>query len=1272
MLRIEKVFIQGFKSFCDPTEVIFDAEGITAVVGPNGCGKSNVSDALSWVIGEQRAKALRGGKMEDVIFQGSRNRQPSGLAEVMLTLRVETSFEIRLQEKPEKEIATPSILAEKNEADLATEQEPPLAAPQPQPVAKSLAAKAFQAGEKITIARRLYRTGESEYEMNGRTCRLRDIQDLFAGTGLGAAHYAIIEQGRIGQVLSAKPLDRRSLIEEAAGISKFKMRQRSAELKLEAAQQNLSRVTDIIAEVERQQGTLKRQAAKARRYQRLRTEMRALTKAVLVGEYQQTQQFITELMAAREIISQQEAEVARVLQETDVTKQAALNLANQFDSQLTEDRAVAAETNLQIEKARQQQIYLQAQIASLSQRQQQASHDRTAINERSQLLTQERERLQNELRAIEEEINIEAARLSQVEKEYAEQSSQDQFTEKQLEVAQRNVTEMATQRERWSQLVRQFTEARERSQKTLNGLKAEQVRTTEQATKVKEEYEVAKERLRLTEEDHQQTLNELSQVRELLASKQVILKEQEVNLTALQKKLTEIEQRLKSLVELDDRRAYFSETIQAIIQEAKKKTNPNNFKIIGTLADFIKVSPEAEKLVEVGLKDELQYLLTPTFEDALKAIDFLKRGQHGRATFLVLNATPKSNAQEVSSEAPHQIIRLIDLLGLKPELRKIVQQALPRLSQTVVADQLDQAITASISTNGKGNSFLTPTGEFISAGHIISGGSFATQGSGILALKREIEELALQEETLTNQIYQKEEITLTLKTEVNHLNEQNQILDAHQRNIEKILVQQRATLSQLEREIERTASHSRVVEIEIQQAELEYTEFETKLSQATIESHKAGTLLTEAEAQAAAAGNAVVQVRQQAAERMQRLASRRADFAAKSEKRKGLQQDIRRLENEGEEISKRLSRLQMDDSEAETQTQNLQESLLKLSDDLATLVAEHQLQVTGISALADQLAREKEKLAVLESALTTGREEITALREKRAEIDIHHTKRLASLEHLEAACHAELGASLEVLVKQQSAEPDITEPTTIATFQPEETEEIDLSEPISFHTFSTDFDLATGKKQLEELRTKVESLGPVNLLALQELGEQEERLSFLLEQKADIEQAVTDTLSVITELKKRSRERFSDAFHQINRNFSEMFLELFGGGHGEMRLIDESDILESGIDIIAQPPGKRLQNVLLLSGGEKAMAALALIMGIFKYRPSPFCLLDEVDAPLDDVNIGRFADKILEMSQNTQFMVITHSKRTMEAAKTLYGVTMEDPGVSKLISVRLT
>src|SRR5262245_47184259 len=458
MLRIEKLFLQGFKSFCDPTDVVFDEKGITAVVGPNGCGKSNLAEALSWVIGEQRAKALRGGKMEDVIFQGSRNRSPSGMAEVILTMVVRETFEIRgdanqpetamLKEAEESleqadaafEASAPAATADDTLGENES-QDPPSAEqvspenldqqesgateettegiPQSgeQPESDSTQqgqlkkrrrqppqsmTRIFHEGERITIGRRLYRSGESEYEMNGRSCRLRDIQDLFAGTGLGAAHYAIIEQGRIGQVLSAKPLDRRALIEEAAGISKFKMRQHAAELKLEASKSNLSRITDILAEVERQQNSLKRQAARARRYQRLKQEMRDVMRAVYVVDYRAATQTIGQLESALGDVTARETHLAATAAEREAAQNEAARAARGSEEELNETREVVTGLELETERARQQQSYLTEQIQALGARSAQFVSDQAAIMERSQFIAQETTRLREELHRIEQ------------------------------------------------------------------------------------------------------------------------------------------------------------------------------------------------------------------------------------------------------------------------------------------------------------------------------------------------------------------------------------------------------------------------------------------------------------------------------------------------------------------------------------------------------------------------------------------------------------------------------------------------------------------------------------------------------------------------------------------------------------------------------------------------------------------------------------------------------------------------------------------------------
>ena len=594
MLRFEKLSLQGFKSFCDPTEVVFDEESITAVVGPNGCGKSNVADAISWVIGEQRAKALRGGKMEDVIFQGTRSRPPSGMAEVILTLVVQETFEVRGGAQPESEalkqaeesltqaeaavgaideaLASPEAEgdtgaeagaaqadqpeagqaepAPDSEAQQASQRKQPRRPPFKKPQSKD-APRVFQAGERITVGRRLYRTGESEYEMNGRACRLRDVQDLFAGTGLGAAHYAIIEQGRIGQVLSAKPLDRRSLIEEAAGISKFKMRQHAAELKLEASKQNLSRVTDIIAEIERQQNSLKRQASRARRYKRLRQEMRDLMRAVYVVDYRTTGKTLGEIETTLSEVSARESHLAATTAEREAAQDEAARAARAAEGALNETREVVTGLDLEAERARQQQSYLTEQIQSLGARSAQFVSDQAAITERSQFISQETARLREELRHIEQEINSESRTLADEENRHREQAQSDAQSERKLEEARKIVYDCVTNLERWRQLKRQFTESVDRCGARINGLAAEYERARTQAQAAQEQYAKLTEEAEIISIRQQEFAASMSEVSDRLAEMRRTREERQTRLTSLQHEMTGAEQRLKSLVEVE-------------------------------------------------------------------------------------------------------------------------------------------------------------------------------------------------------------------------------------------------------------------------------------------------------------------------------------------------------------------------------------------------------------------------------------------------------------------------------------------------------------------------------------------------------------------------------------------------------------------------------------------------------------------------------------------------------------------------------------------------
>jgi chromosome segregation protein len=656
-------------------------------------------------------------------------------------------------------------------------------------------------------------------------------------------------------------------------------------------------------------------------------------------------------------------------------------------------------------------------------------------------------------------------------------------------------------------------------------------------------------------------------------------------------------------------------------------------------------------------------------------------------------------------------------LGLRPEFSEAFKFALPSLANAQIVNDAGEAVSAAISQNGSAHAAMTlaRTGERVTGGRLITGGGGEGKGMGVLALKREIGELGDKLDVLAEQVAEIEAELNVIKARIADLEEDLRRLDAEQRQIEKQLAVEREKLDQLAREMERAATHIRVVEQETVLAEEERKDAEGKLQHAGAQAEEAEQLRAEAEAVVNAAQTELAELRRASEQRALELSRRRADFAAKTERRRGLSNDIRRLENESGDLTSRLERSRFEAIEAEEQSSTMQTTLVGVTEQLQTLAAEQQLRSAELEEKSAALAAARQGLEALDAQLRNAREASMQAREDRARIEIERAKLTSNLEHLIQACHAELGENIieicERLEQSRQAPevmdsrnesvgesnqhsphqlpptPSIAAPTALTALtadplsapgRPEDAEaaedEAALADDfeISFWQVPEDFDLESAKARLDELRAKIDALGPVNMMAIEELTEIEERFDFLSTQKTDIEKAIADTQAAIAEIKRRSRERFTEAFHAINANFKTMFVELFGGGQGEMKLIDETDVLESGIEIIAQPPGKRLQNVLLLSGGEKAMTAMALVLGIFKYRPSPFCLLDEVDAPLDEVNIGRFSDKVIEMSANTQFMIITHSKRTMEAARTLYGVTMEDPGVSKLISVKLS
>jgi chromosome segregation protein len=869
----------------------------------------------------------------------------------------------------------------------------------------------------------------------------------------------------------------------------------------------------------------------------------------------------------------------------------------------------------------------------------------------------------------------------------------------------------------------------DRAEQRITGLRAEEERTLAQAAANETEQNRLNQELADMESRQAQTTSLLAEtVREVGALRQTRVEHGEIHAN-LQRDLNATEHRLTSLIELDQRHAYFSDAVRLLLEPGTNE-DARRFTTLGTLADQINAAPGDEQMIEAVLRDELEYVLVPSFDDAFAAIDFLKSQGGGRATFVVTglhgseHPTPIINSdfseadpprrdehpfnhdenielasvpavepiESPSSEPPASMAEigcaLLPLLGLRREIAETFLHAFPLLASAPVVETSDQAMDRLLAANGGAASslFLTRTGERIAGGRIVSGGSATEKGSGVLALRREIGELRARLEEQQGTACEAGNRLQSLDETIKRFEAQRSVLDDALRNIEKELAVLREQSQQAERENQRIQMHLRVISQDTGNVAKELTEYRDKLAQAETETNSAIASHNSAEVEVSSTQEEVAELRLRAERRSQDIARQRAEYAAASERRRGLNNDITRLENESRDLDGRLQRSQLESVEADAAIRTLDESLKatrELVDELSGRLEVINGQVLERTAKLSEL---RDGLEALEQALRAAREAFAQAREERAQLELDRVRLTSALDHISDSCLHELNEKITDILERldrstetAGSEEGVDDQRRVepATSEGEDAEfgldgSAAADDDISFWRVPENFDLIEAKARLDELRVKIDALGPINMMALEELNEVEERFVFLSGQKADIEKAVSDTQAAIAEIRRRSRERFQEAFTAINANFSVMFQELFGGGRGEMRLIDESDVLESGIEIIAQPPGKRLQNVLLLSGGEKAMAAIALVLAIFKYRPSPFCILDEVDAPLDEVNIGRFADKVTEMSTNTQFVIITHSKRTMEAARALYGVTMEDPGVSKLISVRLT
>ena len=1272
MLKLRKVELVGFKSFCEKTQITFSGSGLTCIIGPNGCGKSNIVDAISWVLGEQSHKSLRAERMSDCIFNGTAKRPPLGLSEVTLTLidpELAEAAEFVLGTQP-SETATPGPVGVPDSAYGAaakpfntggtedTEQGAENADPADGDAALEAQAegegskepaflKKKRAAEKpamnlkpgeVVVGRRLYRSGQSEYLINGRVARLRDIQDLFMGIGLGPDSYAIIEQGRIGQILSSKPTDRRAIIEEAAGITKFKTKRRLSEAKLESSKVNLSRVNDIYVEVEKQLASLKRQASKARRYAEIREQMRGLLRQVLASKAKELDIEADRLARLVGGISQQESQEAQSVNQWEAEQERLSSRTYELEGELRQHQNVLGQTALELDRSENRILFNRQRTAELTGRLQQLNVE---IEQGAAQAAQVEARAAahgESVTSIKGEVARVEAVLVNLAAATAEISGAHNSVEDRIASLRRSAADLG------EELTRLHGDQAQAEQTLAHHIESV-TRYEQQEQQLLEESLHHRERAQAADLHWQSVLERASRLEELVRNAQARiadLRHQQHEATAQagasRDALASGRARRASVEQILNERSYTADAVQKLFASSQSGDESTGFRAVGVLADYAEVGQEYENAIEQFLRDELEYVVVETFDVARAGIAMLRDEVGGRATFFV-DSLRKLNLQPNEPVVPFEmeretVSRLDRLVEFRDPLGPAAKQFLPRLQSAFLVEQ--SAVAERLARENPAYSFVTPDGTTYQ-GRVVSGGR--PSEAGPLGMKRELR-------SLDAEVLQLERAASEAQAALRHIEDE---LHASEVTLEQATAQhveseKLAVAATLQRDQARGDMVRLGIELSDCQTELARLRNDATAAQRRAEAaqHRRGEVSSAraaAEQEIAAAMEQQIALRQTAQAKQEDLASRRAEMATLAERLASAETIAARMAHELQELVARRSALVLQ-----------HESLVHEQEQLAAQTAEHQRQVESLraeklrlEALGAEMEREFDAARVrftqVDDTLRQARQKLGDFREERSKLEIERARNESEREHLRQSCVEELNAQPEDLIAE-------------------------------FPALLSGEELRTSDAQYHELKSRIESMGPINMMALEEYNECEQRFDFLGRERADLLQSITDTQQAIGELDQVCKLKFEEAFSIINQNFATAFHTLFGGGTGEMRLSEPDSSGEPGIDVVAQPPGKRLQNVLLLSGGEKAMTALALLIAIFRYQPSPFCILDEVDAPLDEANVGRFTKLVSEMSAGTQFIVVTHNRRTMEMASVLYGVTMQEPGVSKLVSVR--
>ncbi|TAK96576.1 MAG: chromosome segregation protein SMC [Verrucomicrobia bacterium] len=1222
-MYLKNLTVLGFKSFADKTSLNFQP-GVTAIVGPNGCGKSNVSDAIRWVLGEQSAKALRGGEMADVIFNGTDGRKPMGMAEVSLTIGGVDEEQLR-------------------------------------------AAGVELSYNEVTLTRRVFRDGGSEYFINRTPCRLKDVQQLFMGTGMGKTSYSIMAQGNITAILSTKPEDRRTIFEEAAGITKFKSQKKESLRKLEATEQNLLRVADLIREVKRQIGSLQRQAGKARRYKQIQIELQHLDTQlarhqldVLLGEIREKQS------AADTLRNEIETGSADVLRFEDEIGQLRSRLAElEHEISITQQRGLELKSEMDRHESRIQ--FNEERLAEFATQNTKATADITEAEERNRFAT-------DELASVKERMAASEATLAKHKqalqtRQAALQKIEDDIRggQEQLRQAQSDAFAAAQDLTRVRNEINALDLQKQGNVVRLEKLSAEKIQLEEERSGLETRLATFAANVETEKLSVATKRGSVEQRQARLKELQAELQQSSTEQDQLLQQQAEKRSRLNVLEQLQGSHEGFSAGAVAALRKSRS--------VIGSLADKIRVPDQYVVAIENALGHHLQLVLTEQPESAQQILAELATSKVGRASVAALSIEHKDDKQlafagelapgESGSEAKPlvegEVVHALSVVRTEPSVEKLLKSLLGR---TFIASDLSTA-TAQIQNGHAGCDFVTLGGDLLSRHGIYTGGYLNGNGNpkapaSILGRKNQISELQSSVTEIQEKVAEASRKRGALLSEQTELQASLQEAQNELRVQEVAIATREGEFNALENS--RRLLHQKIDTVVYEVTSLAAQEKEGNDKRAALVERANGLDAREKAAQEKVATltanlDAFRHQRDTATttltESKVALATEEQMSASFRQQLQSLEQRVRELAQIIEQRKSEISSFIARKAQAESEIADSRAKMDSLSHD------REQVNAQAAELLGRKQAQDADVLA-RDEALREQRRRLTQLQDQRGAIDVELAQKNMSAQNLRERIQQKYHLNLD----------DVRSECITITYADEGAPKVQTLTPEEMAASGVGTDWDAVARQVEELQKRLDEMGPVNLVAIEEYEETEQRHQFLSAQHDDLVSAKAQLLEVINRINTQTKEMFTTTFNQIRDNFRLMFTEVFGGGKADLILTDENDVLESGIDIVAKPPGKQLQTISLLSGGEQTMTAVSLLFSIYQVKPSPFCVLDELDAPLDESNINRFIRVLQRFIAHSQFIIITHNKRTIGMADVLYGVTMEEHGVSKIVSVK--